>query len=87
MPNLQMYVKLNRRTPKMTTYHYLSTADAAHVLGVTPAAVRLMAKRGDLAVSAKTKGGIHLFLPIDVDALARSRGGHKRSRKSRNRKR
>jgi hypothetical protein len=71
----------------MTTYHYLSTADASRVLGVTPAAVRLMAKRGDLAVSAKTKGGIHLFLPIDVDALARSRRERKRPQKNRNKKR
>jgi excisionase family DNA binding protein len=64
----------------MKATRYLSTADASRVLGVTPATVRLMARRGDLPVSAMTEGGIHLFRRADVDALARRRAERKRPR-------
>lgn len=52
---------------------FLSAADAARLLGVTTATVRLMARRGDLPVAAKTVGGIHLFKRPDVTALAARR--------------
>lgn len=52
---------------------YLSTADASRVLVVTPATVRLMVKRGDLPVAAKTEGGIQLFRRAEVEKLAKQR--------------
>lgn len=52
---------------------YLTGGDAAKVLGVTPAAVRLMAQRGDLEVAAETEGGIRLFRRLDVERLKRKR--------------
>jgi DNA-binding transcriptional MerR regulator len=52
---------------------YLSAADAARVLGVTPATVRLMHHRGDLPLAAKTEGGVHLFSRVAVERLAVSR--------------
>jgi excisionase family DNA binding protein len=52
---------------------YLSTADAARVLGVTPATVRQMHQRGALPIANRTEGGIHLFHRSDVEALARQR--------------
>ncbi len=52
---------------------FLSAADAARVLGVTTATVRLMARRGTLPVAAMTEGGIHLFRRADVEVLATQR--------------
>jgi DNA-binding transcriptional MerR regulator len=49
---------------------YYSAADAARILGVTPATVRQMRRRGDLPAAAKTIGGVHLFDPVTVDRLA-----------------
>ncbi len=51
----------------MEKNRYLSTADASRVLGVTPATIRLMARRGDLPVAAMTEGGIHLFRRATVE--------------------
>jgi predicted transcriptional regulator len=51
----------------------LSTADAARLLGVTPAAVRLMITNRRLKVAAETEGGIHLFRRSDVEKLASRR--------------
>lgn len=67
----------------MNVPRFLSAADAARVLDVTPAAVRLMAKTRILPVAAMTKGGIRLFNPADVAALASERRGLKRSQKHR----
>jgi Helix-turn-helix domain len=52
---------------------YLSTADASRVLVVTPATVRLMAKRGELPIAGITEGGIQLFRRSEVERLAKSR--------------
>jgi hypothetical protein len=54
----------------MATRTYLSAADAARILGVTPATVRLMHRRGELPLAAKTEGGVHLFDPTTVKRLA-----------------
>jgi DNA-binding transcriptional MerR regulator len=59
---------------------FLSAADASRVLGVTPATVRLMARRRDLPVAAMTEGGMHLFRRKDVEALARRRAARKEGR-------
>ena len=61
----------------MQKNRFLSTADAARVLGVTPATIRLMARRGDLPVAAMTEGGIHLFRRAAVERLARQRAKRK----------
>jgi hypothetical protein len=55
----------------------LSNADAARILGVTPAAVRLMQKRGELAVAEITTGGIHLYRHTEVNRLASVRAAAK----------
>ncbi|MFL5481255.1 MAG: helix-turn-helix domain-containing protein [Gemmatimonadaceae bacterium] len=55
----------------MTTY--LTSADAARVLDLSPSAVRLMARLGTLRVSARTEGGISLFRRQDVERLAARR--------------
>lgn len=52
---------------------FMTAGDAAKVLRVTPATVRLMAERGDLKVAARTEGGIRLFLTKDVEELAEER--------------
>jgi excisionase family DNA binding protein len=52
---------------------YLSVADAARILGVTPQTVRLMIRTGKLAVTARTVGGIQLFQQEEVERLARER--------------
>lgn len=57
---------------------YLSSADAARLLWVTPAAVRLMVKRGELRVAAATEGGIQLFTRSDVEKLSRHRKSEKK---------
>ena len=51
----------------------LTPADAARVLGCTPAAVRQMEARGTLKAATRTEGGIRLFRRSDVERLARSR--------------
>lgn len=65
----------------MEATRFLSTADASRVIGVTPAAVRLMVRRGDLPVAAMTEGGMHLFRGADVVALVRRREDRKRNPK------
>ncbi len=52
---------------------FLSVADASRILGVTTQTVRLMIRRGDLPVAARTEGGIHLFRRADVEGLASQR--------------
>jgi excisionase family DNA binding protein len=51
----------------------LTAADAARILDVVPATVRMMALSGRLPVAAKTEGGIRLFSREDVETLARQR--------------
>ena len=58
---------------------YLSTADAARLLGVTPATIRLMARQGRLRCADRTPGGIRLFRHRDVVQLARKRARHGRT--------
>jgi DNA-binding transcriptional MerR regulator len=52
---------------------FLSSADASRVLNITPAAIRLMARRGELRIAAMTEGGMQLFTRADVETLAQSR--------------
>ena len=52
---------------------FLSTADAAHMLNLTPATVRLLAQRGTLRVAAMTEGGMRLFMRDDVKRLVTER--------------
>jgi excisionase family DNA binding protein len=59
---------------------FLSTADAARVLGLTASAVRLMVRRGELPVAARTEGGIQLLRRPDLEALAAKRAKARASR-------
>ena len=59
---------------------FLSAADAARILKVTPAAVRLMHRRGALEAVAETEGGIRLFQRRDVETLAKRRAAAQRER-------
>ena len=59
------------REPTVRTY--LSVAEAGRVLGLTPAAVRMMERRGSLRPAARTEGGVRLFRRVDVEALGRRR--------------
>lgn len=52
---------------------YLSTADVSRILGLTPQGVRVMIRRGELPIAAKTVGGIQLFRREDVEDLAAER--------------
>jgi DNA-binding transcriptional MerR regulator len=47
----------------------LTASDVARRLGVSAAAVRFMARRGDLAVAVTTERGVRLFRMADVEAL------------------
>lgn len=51
---------------------FLTKADAAKVLGITPDAVIFLEKKGHLP-STRTKGGVRLFRAEDVAALATER--------------
>ncbi len=53
---------------------WLSSADAARVLGVVPATVRQMERSGRLP-ARRTVGGMRLFRREDVERLARERAG------------
>jgi DNA-binding transcriptional MerR regulator len=52
---------------------FLTPADVARRLGITPAAVRAMERRGTLRAVARTERGARLFKATDVTALARKR--------------
>ena len=67
----------------MKTHRFLTAADAARVLGLTPATIRSMARRRTLPVAAMTEGGIHLFRRADVETLARKRSMHHQTRERR----
>jgi excisionase family DNA binding protein len=58
---------------------YLSVADASRLLDVTPQTVRLMVRRGVLAVAAQTVGGIKLFRREEVERLVAVRRAAGRS--------
>ena len=56
---------------------FLATADAARMLGVTPATVRQMERRGELKAAERTEGGIRLFRRVDVERLAKRRAARR----------
>jgi DNA-binding transcriptional MerR regulator len=58
----------------------LSVADASRVLGVTPATIRLLARRGILRIATRTQSGIRLFRRADVERLAARRAETARSK-------
>ena len=51
---------------------FLTKADVAKVLGITPAAVVFLERKGLLAAT-RTKGGVRLFKASDVAELATER--------------
>lgn len=52
------------------TIPYLTKADVARELGVTPAWVRVLSDRGRLPVAARTASGVRLYDAAVVDILA-----------------
>jgi len=50
----------------------LTKADAARVLGITPAAVVVLEQKGKLSAT-RTAGGVRLFARADVEQLAAAR--------------
>ena len=52
---------------------YITSADAARILNVTPAAIHLMVHRGALPFAARTESGIYLFTRPEVEAVAERR--------------
>lgn len=66
----------------MSQITYLTAADAAQILGVTPATVRQMADRGKLPVASTTLGGIRLFELESVEDLARKRARRSEAREA-----
>jgi len=57
----------------------LTAADAARLLGITPATVRIHADRGRLPVAQRTPGHMRLFRREDVERFRREREGEKRA--------
>ncbi len=55
---------------------FLTKADAARVLGITPAAVALLERKGTLPAT-RTAGGVRLFAREDVDHLAAIRAARR----------
>jgi DNA-binding transcriptional MerR regulator len=51
----------------------LESADAGRILGLTPAAVRQLARRGILPVVGRTARGVRLFTREAIEELARER--------------
>ena len=58
--------------------HFLTSALVARQLGVTPAQVRQLARRGHLRVAATTAGGTRLYDPNDVADLLAERMSRRR---------
>jgi excisionase family DNA binding protein len=48
----------------------LTVADASHILGITPATVRLLVSQGKLKVAVWTERGQRLFKRSEVERLA-----------------
>lgn len=57
----------------------LTTADAARLLGITPATVRVHADHGRLPVAVRTQGQMRLFRREDVENFRRARDGARRA--------
>ena len=55
------------------TAKYLTAADVGKRLDLTPGAVRMMEKRGDLVAAEQTEGGVRLFLRSEVERVRRER--------------
>jgi hypothetical protein len=58
---------------------FLLSADAARIVGVTPASIREAALAGRLVVAATTAGGVRLFRSADVEAFRRQRAKTRRN--------
>lgn len=56
---------------------YLASADVARILELTTGGVRLLQRRGELPLAAKTEGGILLYRRADVERLAAKRAARK----------
>jgi excisionase family DNA binding protein len=59
---------------------YLSTPEAAPILGVTVQSVYMIVKRGELQPAATTEGGMYLFRRVDVERVAAERAARPKRR-------
>ena len=57
----------------MRKREWLTTAEAAKDLGLTPAGVRWHADRGKLRIAGRTRGGVRFFDPADVEQFRAER--------------
>jgi DNA-binding transcriptional MerR regulator len=64
----------------MTNRSHCLAADAAKILAVTPATVRLMEARGELPAE-RTESGVRIFKRTDVERLAAARQVAKHARR------
>lgn len=62
---------------------FLTKAQVARLVGLSPASIRLAAEAGKLAVAARTVAGARLFRLADVEAYLRSRERSGESKKGR----
>ena len=56
---------------------FLTASDAARLLNMSAAGVRVAADEGRLVVAAKTPGGVRLFTRSSVELFRRQRCGRK----------
>ena len=61
-----------------SSIEFLSSADAARILNITPAGVRVAALQKRLRVAAVTAGGVRLFARDDVERYAAERAARRR---------
>lgn len=62
---------------------YLSVQEAARILSVSSASVRLMTAKGTLRCAARTEGGVRLYRRAEVEALAARRQASQKAREGR----
>jgi DNA-binding transcriptional MerR regulator len=65
--------------PAEAVAEYLTPGDAALILGLSAQGVRLAAERGRLKISARTAGGVRLFLRSEVERFKRERSKRAKS--------
>lgn len=61
----------------MSNEELILTGDVAHRLHLSPAGVRLLERRGELPVAARTPRGTRLYRAADVERLAAERDARK----------
>lgn len=58
---------------------FMAVSEVARALGMSASGVRWAAERGELAVAARTSGGIRLFTEADIEAYRQRRTAKRRA--------